>query len=231
MQLKSIRSLRGRTKRTARICTATLAAAVVGLGAHGGAQAAPFTSYSDLTAWTAAVSGTVAVEDFADATLLAGVSTANGLIGGGVFTGDANTQFNDANNPRWNFTSSKAFGANFDLAPGGAGDGLLLVLGFADGSTGTYNVLNAGTGAFAGFLGFVSTVDIRSVRFDSFVTGFEQFSADNLRFLTTGGGGGGGGTVPEPGTLALCGLAAATMALRRRPAKRDDRQDSTPTPA
>lgn len=54
------------------------------------------------------------------------------------------------------------------------------------------------------------------------VSGLPYFAVDNLSFdvqATGGGGGTGGGSVPEPGSLALAGLAvaaAAGSALRRR---------------
>lgn len=211
---------------------AALAGAFVALATHGAAQAAPFTSYTNLGTWAAATSGTVVVEDFSDATLLAGFTASNGSIGGGSFAGLANTQFNDIGNPRWNFAPSKAFSADFDLSPDGIGNGLLLVFGFADGSSGTYNVLNTATSAFVGFLGFVSSVDFTSVRFDSFATGRENFSADNARFVTAGStGGGGGGNVPEPASLALCGVALATMASLRKRAKTGNREPVAPTAA
>jgi hypothetical protein len=184
----------------------------------GTAQAGTVTIYNTLAAWTAATTGTTVVEDFADATLQAGFATAQGgSIGGGVFSGTALTQFNNLANPLWNFGATTAFGADFDLAPGGAGDGLILAIDFVDGSSIAQAFIgNPAGGTFAGFLGLVATSAIKSVRFDSPGTGQEAFSADNLRFMTAGGTGG-GGDVPEPASLALSGLALmAAFAARRK---------------
>ena len=203
----------------------TMTLALAGAFGMASAQAAPFTVYTDQSIWTTAASGSVVIEDFADTTLQTGLSTANGLISGGKFAATASTQFNDATNPRWNFTGSTAFGADFDFEPGGAGDGLILAIGFADGSTGSSFIGNPAGAAFAGFWGIVSTVAVTSVRFDSPFTGVEAFTADNLRFLGTGGGGGGGGgTVSLPSSLALAaaalGLLAGSARSRRGAAPR-----------
>jgi PEP-CTERM motif len=200
-----------------RLAAGVAAAALAGVAGH--AQAGTVTVYNTLASWTAAATGTVVVEDFADAALQAGFSTAQGgSVGGGVFNGLALTQFNDAANPLWNFGATAAFGADFDFGPGGAGDGLLLAIDFVDGSSIAQAFIgNPAGGTFAGFFGLVASTAIKSVRFDSPFTGQEEFNADNLRFTTAGGGGGGGGTVPEPGSLALCGLALmAAFAARRQ---------------
>ena len=196
------------------------AAMVIGLclGAQGDARAALVTVYSSAAAWNAAVSGTVFVEDFADSalqpglTLRFGANSPTGSISGGVYNDTAVTQFNDTKNPLLSFTSTTAFGADFDLSPGGPGAGLLLALSFLDGTSASQFIANPAGGAFNGFFGLVSDTKITSVRFDSNFTGVEAFSADNLRFLTSGSN-----PVPEPGSLALVGLALITaMAVCRR---------------
>ena len=104
------------------------AQAVIGaiLFASATASLAALTTYTNRATWQAAAGGTLFTEDFADATLVPGLSTANGGVGGGVFSGTASTQFNDAGNPRWNFApGSTAVGADFDFTPGGAGDGII----------------------------------------------------------------------------------------------------------
>lgn len=197
-------------------------ATALALGAAGGgAQAAAVTVYTNLSAWSTAAGSPVLLEDFGDTTLQPGFAVANGSIGGGVFNASASTQFNDANNPRWTFGASKAFSAEFDLAPGGPGDGLLLVISFADGTTGQQFIGNPAGAAFSGFWGLVADEIITAVRFDAPFTGFEEFNADNVRFIGRGGGGGGGGggTVPEPSSLLLASLAGLAMlgAQRRSP--------------
>lgn len=190
--------------------TSALTAALVA-GGMSCVMAAPVTIYTDLASWTAAVSGTVVLEDFNDATLLSGFSISQGgTVGSGIYLGTALTQFNDAANPKWNFGTSKAFGADFDLSPGGRGDGLVLALTFGDGTTGQALILNPPSATFTGFFGAISTVAITSVRFDSPGTGKEAFSADNLRFV------GAGVAVPEPGSLALAlvALGAGFLAIR-----------------
>lgn len=188
-----------------RLSRSMLLSGALCVGAVSGASAAAISVYTDLAAWTAAVSGNVVIEDFSDATLLPGFQTANGGISGGAFFGTALTQFNDLNNPRWNFATSTAFGADFDLSPGGRGDSLVLALTFGDGTIGQAVIANPANDAFNGFFGIVSDAVITAVRFDSPGTGQEAFSADNVRFIS-----GDVVEVPEPGSL---GLALAALGL------------------
>ena len=188
------------------------AQAVVGaaLFASASSYSAVLTTYTSRAAWSTAAASALSTEDFADATLAPGLSTANGSIGG-VFSGTASTQFNDAGNPRWNFApGSTAVGADFDFTLGGAGDGIIFAITFADNSLGSAFVGNPVGGIFQGFFGFVSDVAITGIRFDSPFTGVENFTADDLQFAVAGT------SVPEPGTLALLGAALLGGVLSRR---------------
>jgi hypothetical protein len=149
---------------------------------------AALTTYTDLASWTAAAGSPIVVEDFADYTLVPGLSISfgknspAGYIYGGTYNDVGVTQFNDANNPQLQFAGGTfVFGADWDLSPGGAGDGLILVLGFADSTSGILSIGNPPSGAFNGFFGFVSDVAVTSIRLDSPGTGVEGFSMDNAR--------------------------------------------------
>lgn len=191
--------------------SAMLTMAGVLVGFHTSGLTASFTPYLDASTWATNVTGTVVTEDFSDTTLLSGFSVSNGTIASGEFTATASTQFNDAGNPAWQFASSSAFGADFDLGPSGPGDGLFMVFNFADGSSGNYFLGNPSGGAFSGFFGIIADSAISSVRFDSPVTGVEEFSADNVRFLAKDER-----PLPEPGSMALAGLALVAAFVTRR---------------
>jgi hypothetical protein len=173
----------------------------------GSAQAA-FIVYGDESTWAAAVAALgsgVVVEDFTDATLIAGLTTANGTISGGTFNALANTQFNDAGNPRLNFSpGTLAVGGTFDLSPGGAGDGLSFVVNGA--------ITAFAPGTYSGFVGFISddATTITSLRFDSPGTGTENFALDNLSIAS------GTPSAPEPSLLLLVTAGALAGARRAR---------------
>jgi hypothetical protein len=183
---------------------------------------AAFISYTNKAAWetdVALLGLGIVTEDFSDATLVSGLSTANDDgISGGVLNASASTQVNNAGNPRLQFSPGvKAFGGIFDLAgPGGPGDGLLFQInGTAAVPSGTNSAFVGGT--YNGFVGFISdnATLITSVRFDAgALTGDETFSLDNLEISTAATP----PAVPEPGSLTLLGmgLAATVRAVRKR---------------
>ena len=148
---------------------------------------AAVTPYSNLASWTAAAGSSVLVEDFADSSLVPGLAIIfgknipAGSISGGTYNDVGVTQNNDAGNPKLDFGGGTfVFGADWDFAPGGAGDGLVIVLKFVD-ATSTFLFLgNPAGAAFNGFFGFVSDVAVSSIRLDS--PDVESFSMDNARF-------------------------------------------------
>ena len=122
---------------------------VFALVASRGVCRAALTTYLDLASWLAAAGSPIVVEDFADSTFVSGFTIAfgqnspPGYIGGGTYNDVAVTQFNDAKNPKLQFAGGTfVFGANWDLRPGGAGDGLVLVLMFTDSTTTTLSIAN-----------------------------------------------------------------------------------------
>ena len=106
-----------------------------------------------------------------------------------------------------------AFGADWDLAPGGQGFGIDFSVTLAGGATQFVSgITNPIGGTFSGFFGFVSDTSFTSINLGSGFTGNgEFFDADNVRFRIANG------TVPEPATLALVGLGVfGIAALRKR---------------
>lgn len=179
--------------------------AVAALLAINSAGAAAITTYNSLATWQAAAGSPIVVEDFADATLVSGLTitfgtnSPPGSISGGAYHDTAVTQFNDAKNPKLGFTPGTfAVGADWDLSPGGAGDGLVLFLTFADLTTSSLTISNPLPNPFVGFFGLVSDTAVTSIRLDSPATGVEAFDIDNLRFRGVGST-----AIPLPGTLML----------------------------
>ena len=184
------------------------------------AGAASMTAYTDLGSFTAAA-GSLVVEDFSDTTLQTGLSIQFGTnipagsISGGEYHDVSVTSFSSTN-PLVTFsTPVKAFGADWDLTPGGNGGGLLLSISFADATTSSLVVPYDSSTIFRGF---VSDTNVTSIRIHAAdFTGEETFDADNFRFSGTTNGGGGGPAVPEP-SAAL--VFSAGMLLVRKATKR-----------
>jgi hypothetical protein len=206
-----------------RLGVVLVAALVVGSGS---AQAASFTLSTSLTDWTALQGGAaVTTEDFSDTTLATGLGIHlgtywPGTIAGGVWSDDARINgFPASEEPSISFTpGTTAWGADWDLALGGRGFGLVLNFTFADGTTGTQQINQPATGTFAGFLGFTSAVAFTSVDIHQLgISGNgEAFTVDNLVFVSGPAGPGGGDDeppdehVPEPGTLGLLATGLCT---------------------
>jgi hypothetical protein len=186
------------------------------------AHAATINTFTTLASWQTAAGGSIVTENFADSTLIPGLSITFGTnipagsIGGGVYDDIAVTQVNDAKNPKINFSPATfAFGGDWDLAVGGRGAGLELHLTFSDNSTADLFISNpAAPNTFSGFFGFVSDTAVKSILINSgTVTGQEEFTMDNA-YLP-----GGTTAVPEPSSLILLGtgiLFGVTPKLRKK---------------
>jgi len=117
-----------------------------------------------------------------------------------------------------------AFGADFDLSPFGAGQGVLLTITFTDNST---QQLALALGSLTGtnftdpfFFGFTSTTSFSSVTLSGgSVTpgqGSETFNVDNLRLEQAGTNTAPPSGVPEPSTFGLLGAAMVGLGFVRR---------------
>jgi hypothetical protein len=189
-------------------CFGVAAVAVMALSSSANASIITFT---DRAAWESAVHGLFSEETFSTA-------STNGFtidqIGGGHSSGIAGGVFHDRvvlddSYTTYNFNAAiYAFGASWDLTPGGAGQGLQLFAGSEAVST---QISNNYAG---GFFGVVSTNAFSSfsVHSGSFSGSAETHDVDNLVFAAA---------VPEPESYAmlLAGLGLMGAIVRRRKSK------------
>lgn len=172
---------------------------------------AAYVTYTDRGLWEAAVGGTFAEESFSSATTTgftieevgAGHSTG---ISGGIYH---DRTVLDSAYTNYHFSSLiNAFGANWDLSPGSAGQGLQLYIG---NEMVNPQIANTYTG---GFFGIVSTTafNLVSVHSGSYDGIAETHNVDNVVFTSA---------VPEPESLALmlAGLGLVGAMARRRKAQ------------
>jgi hypothetical protein len=189
-----------------------VAAAVTAFVLSSTAHAA-YTVFTDRTLWVAAVGGSFSEETFSTGTTTGfsieqvGTEHSTG-ISDGVF--HDRTQLDD-DYTNYNFNAPiTAFGANWDLAPGGPGQGLQLYFG---GTSVAPEITNTYTGGFFGLVSTTafSTVSVHSGTFDG---AGETHNVDNVVF-------GNVSAVPEPESYALmlAGLALMGTIARRRKAK------------
>lgn len=182
--------------------------AAVAACAFSSTASASYVTYTDRALWEAAVGGAFSTESFDDAST---TGFTIDQVGSGHSTGISGGVYHDRVVRNTTFTNYlfgsmiNAFGANWDLRPGGAGQGLQLVLGT---EVITPQIPNSFAG---GFFGVVSTslfnrVTVRAGSLGGFA---ETHDVDNLVFASS---------VPEPETYALMllGLAAVGAAARRR---------------
>ena len=177
------------------------------------AAQASITIFTDRSAWELAVGGSFFTETFDSSTptgfTLEQIGTDHSTgINGGVYN-DRTVLDTDYTN--YNFNAMiYAFGANWDLEPGGAGQGLQLYIGNEKLSEEIPNTFNGG------FFGIVSTnafnlVSVHSGTVDALA---ETHTVDNVVF-------GAVSAVPEPESYALmlAGLGLMGTIARRRKAK------------
>lgn len=174
---------------------------------------ASFITFTDRAAWETAVNGTFSQETFDSASPTGftieqvGSGHSIGISDGVLYDRTVlDTTYSD-----YHFdTLINAFGANWDLRPGDAGQGLQL---FAGGNIITPEIANDYSG---GFFGLVSTTafNLVSVHSGSYSGFAETYGVDNVVFALA---------VPEPESyiLMLAGLGLIGSIARRRKAKQD----------
>lgn len=189
----------------------TLAAVAALVAASAGTASAQFTVYTNRTAFETAL-GSFYVDDFntgSISTVGATVASSVGSFGSGVWNdrvvrGGAQTT--------WSFVGGTAgFGGEWDLTPGGAGQGIEFTVNWLAGGSATLatEIPNTYSGQFFGFITTGAMMDV-------IVNGGTQGgSAETHNFdnMTTGTS-----TVPEPSTYALMavGLGMVGVFARRR---------------
>lgn len=195
------------------------------------ANAAIIQVFTNEAAWAAAAGTPISTEDFSDTTLVTGLTVTpagGGSISGGMLSNSVAIFQLCANGgvgcppapvtTQFGFSpATTAFGADWDLSPGGAGNGISFDILLNNGTHQTVaGISNPGGVAFNGFFGFVSDTPFTSITLttQSLTGNSETFNADNVRFV----GSGVVAAVPEPSSLALLagGLFTVWMIRRRK---------------
>jgi hypothetical protein len=173
---------------------------------------AQVTYYSSQAAFLAALGGTPLTEDFADTTLVSGLSYVStvGTITGGVFS---DRLVPAAQTTTFSFGQFiNGFGGFWDLSPGGPGLGISF--NPAPGSTLSMEVPNGYTGQFWGFIS-VNPFSSLLLTAGTQTGAAETYVLDDLTFGVQGA------AVPEPAAwgMMIGGFGVAGMAMRRRQTK------------
>lgn len=190
----------------------SLALAVSSAGFAGRAHAATVVYFSDAAAFEAAV-GPAVVEDFSDTSLVDGLALLDGnvmRIANGKLLDTAVANRRTTLDVSGFAGSVRAFGFDYDLAPGGVGPGLAVTVNFVDGTS--MILQSAGPSPSAGFYGFRTDQAIASVSLSLAGSGADSFLLDDLRIAAASG-------APEPAAWALLiagfGLAGSMLRGRR----------------
>lgn len=165
--------------------------------------------YTSQASYLAALGGSAQTEDFADTTLVPGLSItstagniASGRFNDRVVLGEATTSFTFG-------SAINGFGAIFDETPGGFGEGLDFLI---DGTSLVTSLSGAASGTF---LGFISDSPFTSVLIRGGTSSgtAETYNLDDLTFGTSVVS-----AAPEPTTwaLMLVGFGVVGFAIRRR---------------
>lgn len=176
------------------------------------AEAVGILTFTNKAAWLAALpatAGTLYTEDFNDGVFNDGTVTSQG--GGAILANQwADTVDTNPNwQTQWTFDNPLiAWGAEWNLIPGNAGQGLNILIGFNGSTQGVlpFNPTIPNTTTGFSFFGIVSDSSFTSVivQADGQAGQNQAYQMDNMVY------------VPEPSSLILLGLGFGAMALIRK---------------